>query len=190
MTKRLVLASASKNRLSLLQQIGITPDAVKPANILEDARKGELPRDLALRLAIAKAQFVEDNGYVLAADTVISVGRRVLPKPKSRNEAGQTLKQLSGRSHRAYTGIAVKHPNGKIASRLVQAHVKFKRLEQTELERYLESREWEGCAGAYAIQGLAGAFVLQLTGSYSAVVGLPLYETLSLLKGLGWSDGH
>lgn len=188
MTSRLILASASKNRLDLLRQIGIEPDLVRPANIVEDARKGELPRELALRLAMEKVLTIEEKGYVLAADTVISVGRRVLPKPLDRQEALISLTLLSGRSHRAFTGVAVKNPSGKISSRLVQARVKFRRLDSTELERYLDSGEWKGCAGAYAIQGLAGAFVVHLIGSYSAVVGLPLYETLSLLKGLGWSS--
>lgn len=186
MTFRLVLASASKNRLSLLQQIGIEPDEIKPANIVEDSKKGELPRELALRLASEKAHSIEDEGFVLAADTVISVGRRMLPKPQDRQEAFQSLTLLSGRSHRAHTGVAVKNPQGISASRLVQTRVKFKRLNATEINEYLDSGEWQGCAGGYAIQGIAGSFVIQLIGSYSAVVGLPLYETLSLLKGLGW----
>lgn len=190
MTSRLVLASASKNRLALLQQIGIEPDEIRPTDIVEDAKKGELPRELALRLASEKVHSVIDEGYVLAADTVICVGRRMLPKPQNRQEAFQSLTLLSGRSHRAYTGIAVKNPHSITTSRLVQARVKFKRLNATEINYYLDCGEWNGCAGAYAIQGLAGSFVIQLTGSYSAVVGLPLYETLSLLNGLGWYRGN
>lgn len=186
MTSRLVLASSSKNRLGLLQQIGIKPDAIIPADIDESQKDGELPRELAHRLAVKKAKSIDEEGYVLAADTVISVGRRVLPKPMDRSEAKASLNLLSGRSHRAFTGVAVKGEDGKIASRLVQTRVIFKRLSLCEIEYYLDSQEWQGRAGAYAIQGLAGAFIVKLSGSYSSVVGLPIYETLNLLGGLGW----
>jgi septum formation protein len=126
------------------------------------------------------------GGFVLAADTVVSVGRRILPKALGPEEARACLDLLSGRSHRVATGVAVRAPDGRLSARLVETTVDFKRLEAAEIDAYLDSGEWRGKAGGYAIQGLAGAFVMRLGGSFSSVVGLPLYETLCLLKGLGW----
>jgi septum formation protein len=192
---KLVLASASPRRLALLQQIGFEPDALIPADLDETPRKNELPRALALRLASEKvraaaATAVEREGYsgcyTIAADTVVCVGRRILPKCEIIEEAGACLRLLSGRTHRVYTGIALITPKGAERRRLVETRLRFKRLSGAEIEAYLASGEWRGKAGGYAIQGLAGAFVVKLVGSYSSVVGLPLYETLSLLAGEGF----
>jgi septum formation protein len=192
---KLVLASASPRRLALLQQMGIEPDALLPADIDEEPRKGELPRVLAMRLAAEKAQVAarvaasreELRGcFTLAADTVVSVGRRVLPKCELLEEASASLRLLSGRAHRVYTGVALVTPKGRLRRRLVDTRVRFKRLSGAELDAYLASGEWRGKAGGYAIQGLAGSFVLRLVGSYSAVVGLPLAETMALLAGEGF----
>jgi len=192
---RLVLASASARRLALLQQIGFEPDALIPADLDETPGKNELPRALALRLASEKVRAaatiaVEREGYVgcytIAADTIVAVGRRILPKCEIVEEAGACLRLLSGRTHRVYTGIALITPKGAERRRLVETRVRFKRLSGNEMEAYLASGEWRGKAGGYAIQGLAGAFVVKLVGSYSSVVGLPLYETLSLLAGEGF----
>jgi septum formation protein len=192
---RLVLASASARRLALLQQIGFEPDALIPADLDETPGKNELPRTLALRLASEKVRAaatiaVEREGYAecytIAADTVVAVGRRILPKCEIVEEAGACLRLLSGRTHRVYTGLALITPKGAERRRLVETRVRFKRLSGNEMEAYLASGEWRGKAGGYAIQGLAGAFVVKLVGSYSSVVGLPLYETLSLLAGEGF----
>lgn len=187
--QRLVLASASPRRLDLMRQIGLQPDAVAGAEIDETPLKNETPRLLALRLAAAKADRVaaEASGaYVLGADTVVAVGARVLPKAGSDEEARWCLALLSGRAHRVLTGLSVIGPDGRRAARLVESRVRFKRLSHDELENYLASGEGLGKAGGYAIQGRAGAFVMSLQGSYSGVVGLPLYETASLLAGLGY----
>ncbi len=182
-----VLASASPRRLDLLRQVGIEPSRVAPADIDETPLKDETPRLLALRLAKAKAAAVSAPGeYVLAADTVVAVGRRVLPKAETEDEAKACLALLSGRAHRVLTAVAVAAPDGRIASRLVETKVRFKRLADDEAADYLASGEWRGKAGGYGVQGRAGAFVIELQGSYPAVVGLPLYETLALLRGLGW----
>lgn len=193
--KKLVLASASPRRVELLQQAGIEPDRLIPADIDETPLKAEHPRSLAKRLAHAKAEKAlrrlrEDgeagNAFVLAADTVVAVGRRILPKTEYADEASNCLRLLSGRSHRVYTGICLFTPAGKLRQRLVETRVRFKRLSREELESYLATGEWRGKAGGYAIQGLAGTFVVKLVGSYSNVVGLPLYETVSLLAGDGY----
>jgi len=184
-----VLASASPRRLDLLRQIGVAPDGVDPADLDERAQPKETPRRLALRLAEAKAALVagrQPGAFVVAADTVVSVGRRVLPKAETETEARTCLLLLSGRAHRVETGVAVVSPTGESASRLVETRVHVKRLAEAEIDAYVESGEWRGKAGGYAIQGRAGGFVLDLQGSYSGVVGLPLYETLCLLQGLGW----
>jgi septum formation protein len=189
---RLVLASASPRRQALLAQIGIAPDAVAPADVDETPERGETPRRLALRLAEAKAAagaLGQADAFVLAADTVVAVGRRVLPKAETEAEARACLALLSGRAHRVLTGVAVRAPDGRTATRLVETRVVFKRLAAGETAAYLASGEWRGKAGGYAVQGLAGAFVLSLQGSYSGVVGLPLYETRCLLEGLGWRGG-
>ncbi|WP_293907450.1 Maf family nucleotide pyrophosphatase [Phenylobacterium sp.] len=186
---RLVLASASPRRLDLLRQIGLTPDAVDAAALDETPLADETPRRLALRLAEAKAGHVaarQPGAFVLAADSVVAVGRRVLPKAEDAAEVGACLALLSGRAHRVLTGIAVAAPDGRIASRLVESRVHFKRLSKADIDGYLASGEGVGMAGGYAIQGLAGGLVISLQGSYSGVVGLPLYETSNLLTGLGY----
>lgn len=186
---RLVLASASPRRLELLQQIGIVPDAVEAAELDETPLRDETPRRLALRLAEAKARAVavrKPDAFILAADTVVAVGRRIMPKAADDADVLQCLTLLSGRAHRVLTGIAVVTPDGRSGSRLVETRVHFKRLHQTEVEAYLACGEGVGKAGGYAVQGRAGALVISLQGSYSGVVGLPLYETASLLTGLGF----
>jgi septum formation protein len=191
----LVLASGSPRRLALLNQVGLEPNAVLPAEIDETPRKAELPRTLATRLAREKVEAAARaarldpataEGYIIAADTVVAVGRRILPKTELVDEASQCLRLLSGRAHRVYTGVALVTPKGALRERLVETRVRFKRLSREELESYLGSGEWRGKAGGYAIQGLAGSFVTKLVGSYSNVVGLPLYETVSLLGGEGY----
>ena len=185
----LVLASASPRRLDLLRQVGIEPDRTLATDIDEIWPKGETPRLHAVRLAGEKAAAgaaAEPGAFVLAADTVVAVGRRVLPKTDSEDEARACLKLLSGRAHKVLTAVAVVAPAGRMASRLVETRVRFKRLTDQEVGAYLESGEWRGKAGGYGVQGRAGAFVTELQGSYTAVVGLPLYETLGLLQGLGW----
>jgi septum formation protein len=187
-SQRLVLASASPRRLDLLRQIGLEPDAVAPAEVDESPLKDETPRRLALRLAAAKCDHVaaaELGAFVLGADTVVAVGRRVLPKAETDAEVRGCLTLLSGRAHRVLTGVAVAAPGGRRAQRLVESKVRFKRLSHDEVERYIESGEGLGKAGGYAIQGRAAALVLEMQGSYSAVVGLPLYESSQLLAGLG-----
>ena len=192
---RLVLASASPRRLALLQQAGIEPDALLPADIDETPRKAETPRELARRLAreklavaAAAARRRDDmrEAFLLSADTVVAVGRRVLPKAELPDEAADCLRLLSGRQHRVYTAVCLLSPKDARRERVVETRVRFKRLSSREIEAYLASDEWRGKAGGYAIQGLAGAFVVKLVGSHSAVVGLPLYETLSLLDGEGF----
>ncbi|WBQ13512.1 Maf family nucleotide pyrophosphatase [Hyphomonadaceae bacterium BL14] len=184
----LVLASASPRRRDLLAQIGATPDRIAPADIDESARPGELPRALALRLAEGKLAASDHPGcYVLASDTVVAVGRRILPKAQSREEAETCLRLLSGRNHRVFTGVAVRAPDGKTASRVSETRLKMKPLSEPEIAAYLDSGEWDGKAGGYGIQGRAGAFVIALTGSYTGVMGLPVYETRQLLTGLGYA---
>ncbi len=189
----LVLASASPRRLELLAQIDVRPDLIDAPAIDETPGADETSRRLALRLAQAKAQTVAErhaNAWVVAADTVVAVGRRILPKTETEAEARTCLALLSGRAHRVVTGVAVVAPNGKRASRLSETRVKVKRLGPEEIDAYIASQEWRGKAGGYAIQGLAGAMILELQGSYTGVVGLPLYETLALLRGLGWQGGE
>ena len=189
MVAPLILASASPRRLDLLRQIGVTPDACDPADLDETPLRDETPRRLAVRLAQAKAALVaarRPGAFVLAADTVVAVGRRVLPKANDEIQARTCLDLLSGGSHRVYTAVAVTAPDGREAFRLVETRLRFKRLSGAEVEAYLAGGEWRDKAGGYAIQGRAGGFVLELQGSYPAVVGLPLYETRCLLEGLGW----
>jgi len=187
---RLILASASPRRLDLLAQVGIAPHAVAPAEIDESPLSRELPRACALRLAEAKAAAVwaSPEDVVLAADTVVAVGRRMLGKPADAAEAARFLTLLSGRRHRVVTGIAVRRGDRQWG-RAVETAVRFRRLDAGEIEAYLASREWEGKAGGYAIQGRAGGFVPWIGGSYSNVVGLPLVETLSLLEAAGIEAG-
>jgi septum formation protein len=199
---KFVLASGSPRRVSLINQAGIEPDELRPANIDETPQRGELPRVCANRLAHAKAEAAlagisagdEVYGaYVLAADTVVAVGRRILPKTELIDEAAQCLRLLSGRNHKVYTALCLVTPKRKFRQRVVETRVRFKRLSGDELEAYLGSGEWRGKAGGYAAQGLAGAFIVKLVGSYTNVVGLPLYETVTLLAGegfpthLGWT---
>jgi septum formation protein len=192
---KLTLASGSPRRLQLLQQAGIEPDHLCPVNADETPHKSEAPRTLAKRLARKKAELALKkterspelkDSIILAADTVVALGRRILPQAQMLDEASTSLRLLSGRSHRVYTGITLVTPKGAFRSRLVETRVRFKRLSREELEAYLASGEWRGKAGGYAIQGLAGTFVVKLAGSYTNVVGLPLYETVSLLVGEGY----
>lgn len=184
---RLILASASPRRLDLLAQIGVRPDAVMPPDIDETPRPGELPGPHALRLARAKASAVEaDAALVLAADTVVGVGRRILPKTETEDDARACLDLISGRAHRVFTAVALAAPGAPLRSRLVEARVRFKRLTSGEIDGYVRSGEWRGKAGGYGVQGAAGRFVIALNGSYTAVVGLPLHETTGLLVSAGY----
>jgi septum formation protein len=192
---KLILASASPRRVQLLQQAGLEPNRLVPAEINETPLKAEHPRSLAKRLARSKAEKAlerlrkdgeERDSFVLAADTVVAVGRRILPKTEIADEASNCLRLLSGRSHRVYTGICLFTPTGKLRHKLVETRVRFKRISREELEAYIASGEWRGKAGGYAIQGLAGSFVVKLVGSYTNVVGLPLHETVSLLAADGF----
>ncbi|MGB3720259.1 MAG: septum formation inhibitor Maf [Proteobacteria bacterium] len=192
---KLVLASASPRRLMLLSQVGITPDALRPTSIDETPRRGEMPRSLANRLARAKAQEARDqiandrdlaDAFVLAADTVVAVGRRTVLKPETVDEAVAALQLLSGRAHRVLTAVCLITPDDRERVKLVDTRVRFKRLSREEIEAYIASREWRGKAGGYAIQGLAGCFVQKIVGSYTSVVGLPLTETVNLLVGEGY----
>ena len=185
----LVLASASPRRLDLLAQVGVAPDRVDPADIDETPLRDETPRRHALRLAVEKARAVAPRSpdcLVLAADTVVAVGRRILPKAETPEQAAYCLKLLSGRNHMVLTGVCVIAPDGREASRLVETRVQFKHLSDAERADYLAGGEWRGKAGGYGVQGVAGGFIIDLHGSYTSVVGLPLYETLNLLTGLGW----
>ncbi len=206
-TPPLVLASASPRRLSLLAQVGVVPDRVSPADIDETPTKNELPRLYAGRLAVEKAAAVaarEEGAFVLAADTAVACGRSILPKTEDREAARACLERLSGRAHRVYTGVALAAPGGQAPGdagerrtrhhtrhrtihRIVETRVKVRRLSSCDIEAYLEGGEWEGKAGGYAIQGAFAAHVIALVGSYSSVVGLPLYETVNLLRGAGWA---
>ena len=187
---RLILASASPRRLELLARLGVTPDAVTPADIDETPRKGELPVPYAERMAAEKAAAAAQGGcIVLAADTVVAAGRRILPKTDDEDEARATLKLLSGRRHRVLSAVTVVAPDGTARHRISNSVVAFKRLSDEELEAYLESGEWRGKAGAYAIQGRAEALIRMLSGSHSGVMGLPLYETRALLRAAGYPLG-
>jgi septum formation protein len=183
----LVLASASPRRVDLLAQIGITPAAIRPADVDETPLKDEKPRELAARLALAKGQAIAQPGcFTLSADTVVGVGRRILPKADTEAEARRCLALMSGRRHRVYGGVALIRPDGGVLQRLVTTDVRFKRLEESEIAAYIASGEWQGKAGGYAIQGRAATFVAWIGGSYSNVVGLPLHETASMLRGAGF----
>src|SRR6187200_3428807 len=192
---KFVLASGSPRRLALINQAGIEPDALKPTDLDETPHRGEIPRAYATRLAHAKASAALENvklddtlrgAFVLAADTVVAVGRRILPKAELLDEAAQCLRLLSGRNHRVYTAVCLVTPKETFRHRLVETRVRFKRLSAEDIEAYLASGEWRGKAGGYAIQGLAGAFAVKIVGSYTNVVGLPLYETAALLAGEGF----
>ncbi|KTR06715.1 septum formation inhibitor Maf [Aureimonas ureilytica] len=191
----LVLASASPRRLELLQQAGIEPERLLPADVDETPERSEHPRHLAKRLARLKAlkayEALKGRGetagrFTLGADTVVGVGRQILPKAEIEDEAIECLRLLSGRTHRVFTGVCTISPNGRVREKLSETRVRFKRLSRDDISRYIDSGEWQGKAGGYAIQGLAGAFVVRLVGSYTGVVGLPLYETMALLQGEGF----
>ena len=185
----LVLASASPRRLQLLKQLGIEPNAVDPAGIDETPLPRELPVGYARRMALAKVKAAaarHPQAFVLAADTVVAMGRRILPKAGERTMAEGCLRQLSGRRHRVIGGVALALPDGKILQRVVQTSVNLKRLTDAEIDAYLDSGEWQDKAGGYAVQGRAAAFVSQIGGSYSNIVGLPLYEVSALLVGAGY----
>ena len=185
----LVLASASPRRLDLLRQIGIEPDRIDPAEIDETPRAREEPAAHAMRLAEEKARAVmprHPGAYILAADTVVACGRRILPKPADPTTARSCLELLSGRRHRVHGGVALADPDRRLTLRRVDSHVAFKRLSEAEIAAYLCSGEWRGKAGGYAIQGRAAALIRWVRGSYSNVVGLPLFETAQLLAGRGY----
>jgi septum formation protein len=192
---KLVLASGSPRRMMLINQAGIEPDALRPADIDETPKRGELPRACANRLARAKAEVALElvrmdeelkGSYILSADTVVAVGRRILPKAELLDEATQCLRLLSGRNHRVHTAVCLVTPGEAFRQRLVETRVRFKRLSEEDIEAYLASGEWRGKAGGYAAQGIAGSFIVKIVGSYSNVVGLPLYETTTLLAGEGF----
>ena len=189
----LVLASRSPRRLALLRQVGIEPTSIDAADIDENPIRDEPPAALARRLATAKLAAIESrypDCFIVAADTVVAVGRRILGKSGNEHEARAHLMLLSGRRHRVMTGVAVRGPDGRHAVRVATTAVSFKRLEPGEVSAYLQSGEWQDKAGSYAIQGMAEGFVKSINGSYSNVVGLPLQVTLALLRGLGWPIGR
>ncbi|NLS02277.1 Maf-like protein [Rhizobium sp. P32RR-XVIII] len=204
LTYKLILASGSPRRIDLLNQVGIEPSRLMPMDIDETPKKSEHPRSLARRLSTEKAEAALaalkgdpawKGSYILAADTVVAVGRRILGKAEFADEASASLHLLSGRSHWVYTGVCLVTPDRKIRQKIVETKVRFKRLSGFEIENYLASGQWRGKAGAYGIQGLAGTFVQKMVGSYTNVVGLPLYETILLLTGEGfdvysrWPEG-
>jgi len=185
----LVLASASPRRMQLLGQIGVKPADVDPADVDETPRRRELPPHYARRIALEKLAAVaarHPGAFLLAADTVVAVGRRILLKPGDETEARRCLELLSGRRHRVLGAVAVQAPDGRRVDTLVTTAVIFKRLSEAEIRRYLAGGEWRGKAGGYAIQGAAAAFIPKIIGSYPNVVGLPLVETCNLLTGLGY----
>jgi septum formation protein len=193
---KLILASGSPRRVELLDQMGVKPDRLMPMDLDESPGKSEHPKSLARRLAGDKAKAARKaikndpqwgNSFILAADTVVSVGRRILPKAEMIEEANNALHLLSGRNHRVYSGVCIITPDGSLRQKVVETRLRFKRIPKAEIEYYLDSGEWRGKAGAYAIQGIAGSFVVKLVGSYSNVVGLPLYETSNLLIGEGYN---
>jgi septum formation protein len=196
---KLVLASASPRRLALLERVGLTPDLLNPADVDETPLRRETPRRLSIRLAEEKAAAVlhmpqvkalGSQTFVLAADTVVGLGRRILPKAETREDAKDCLVMLSGRSHWVYSTVCLIGPSGRKSVRCNETKVRFKRLAREDIESYLASDEWRGKAGGYAIQGRAESFVRYLAGSYSAVMGLPLYETVHLLQGAGYPVYH
>ena len=193
--KKLILASGSPRRVEILAQAGIEPARLMPMDLDETPKRAEHPRSLARRLSAEKARAALaaikgepgwDGSYILAADTVVCVGRRILPKPELVSEASSALHLLSGRSHRVYTAICLVTPREAFRQRLIETRVRFKRLNAEDIEGYLASGEWRGKAGGYAVQGIAGTFVVKIVGSYTNVVGLPLYETTTLLGGEGF----
>ena len=191
----LVLASASPRRLTILSQVGIEPDALRPTSIDETPYKSEPPRAYVARIAKEKALAAQKlineepdlaGSFILSADTIVAVGRRILTKPELVEEAARMLQLLSGRSHRVYTAVCLITPGKKVISRIIETRVRFKHLSSEEIDCYLVSNEWRGKAGGYAIQGMAGAFIERLVGSYTNVVGLPLTEVIKMLRGAGY----
>lgn len=202
--QKLILASGSPRRLDLLKQVGIEPVRLMPMDLDETPKKSEHPRSLARRLSTDKARAAYDeirrdpawnDSYIVAADTVVAVGRRILPKAEYLEEASSALHLLSGRSHWVFTGVCLITPSGTVRQKIVETKVRFKRLSGLDIESYLACGQWRGKAGGYAVQGIAGCFVQKLVGSYTNVVGLPLFETLQLLSGegftvqSGWTEG-
>ncbi|MBC7313292.1 MAG: Maf-like protein [Rhizobium sp.] len=202
--QKLILASGSPRRLDLLKQVGIEPVRLMPMDLDETPKKSEHPRSLARRLSTDKARAAYDeirrdpvwnDSYIVAADTVVAVGRRILPKAEYLEEASSALHLLSGRSHWVFTGVCLITPSGTVRQKIVETKVRFKRLSGLDIESYLASGQWHGKAGGYAVQGIAGCFVQKLVGSYTNVVGLPLFETLQMLSGegfavqSGWTEG-
>ncbi|MEP2234290.1 MAG: Maf family nucleotide pyrophosphatase [Alteripontixanthobacter sp.] len=185
----LTLASASPRRRELLARLGIEPAHIAPADIDETPQSGELPRDYAVRMAREKALAIDAADHVLAGDTVVAAGRRILPKAEDEATARRCLELLSGRRHRVLSAIALRAPDGTLREKLSETIVKFKRLSDEELRTYLAGSEWEGKAGGYAIQGAAEGLILSISGSHSGVVGLPLYETRLVLKAAGFDVG-
>ncbi|MDM7852392.1 Maf-like protein [Pseudochrobactrum kiredjianiae] len=192
MSHPLVLASASPRRIELLAQIGIEPAFLQPADINETPQRLEHPRSLAKRLSFQKAEKAKEklqndaeykSAFILAADTVVGVGRQILPKAESEDVALDCLRLLSGRAHKVFTGVCLITPKGSVRQTLVESRVRFDRLSRRQMDAYISSGEWRGKAGGYAIQGLAGSFIVKLVGSYSNIVGLPLHETQALLEG-------
>ena len=190
--KRLILASASPRRRDLLARIALVPDAVIPADIDETPQKAELPRVYVARMALKKAVTVHNDGthnaFILSGDTVVAAGRRILPKTETPDEARKCLVLLSGRRHRVYSAITLITPDGRAHSKLSQSIVQFKRLHASEIDAYIAGDEWRGKAGGYAIQGSAEALIRSITGSYSGIMGLPLFETRALLTSSGYFD--
>ncbi|MDG1003427.1 MAG: Maf family protein [Emcibacteraceae bacterium] len=187
--QNLILASASPRRLELLKQVGISPNIVIPSNINETPLKRELPNELAKRLCRLKAEKVASankGSFILASDTIVACGNRILGKAENSSEAKKFLKLLSGRRHNVYTSIYLITPSGDTSIKCVKTVVKFKSLERSDIEFYLRNDEWQGKAGGYAIQGLGARFIKAINGSYSNVVGLPLFETVNMLKGRGY----
>ena len=187
---RLILASASPRRLQLLERIGVRPDAVDPADVDESVPKNELPREHALRLAREKAETVESRhpaALVLAADTVVAVGRRILPKVEDEATLRACMTLLSGRRHTVLTGVALAVPTGETRVRVVETIIAMKRLSAEEIDFYAAHGEWRGKAGGYALQGYGEVYVRHIAGSYSNVVGLPLAETRHMLKSAGYA---
>ncbi len=186
---KLILASASPRRVELLKRIGIKPTEICPADIDETPQKKELPQNLALRLATEKAKKIseeKDDCYILAADTVVSVSRVILPKAKTKEDAIYCLKLLSGKRHRVYTAVALITPEKKLVKKSICSKVKFRKLNKNDIDEYINSMEWKGKAGGYAIQGMAEKYIKFISGSYSNIVGLPVYDTINMLNGEGY----
>lgn len=188
-TPRLTLASASPRRRDLLARLGLEPDAIQPADIDETPLKDERPRDYALRMGAEKAAAIDAPSYVLAGDTVVAAGRRILPKTEDEAEARACLELLSGRRHTVLSSVVLRAPDGTVRSRLSESTVRFKSLSSEEISAYLAGDEWRGKAGGYAIQGSAEGLIQWIKGSHSGIMGLPLYETRALLRAAGFAIG-